>query len=337
MAATPETKKSEEFFTEIRQMVFNFRKTRILFTAFELDIFTILDTGPMSAEEVATKIHSDPRSTNRLMNALVALRYLEKENGRFSNTVLNSRHLVKDKPGYFGGMMHNVHLFYSWNTLTQAVKSGKSVINQKEGHDKTQWIRAFIEAMHSRAQNQAPEVAKKLDLRHVKEVLDIGGGSGIFSMAMVNVNPNLHATVFDLPDVIPITKAFILKEGYNGKIRTIAGSFREKLPDDTYDLIFLSAIIHMNSFEQNEDLITKCNKVLNPGGSIVIQDYVMNDDRTSPEAGAIFALNMLVGTENGDTYTEAEIRAWFEHIGLINISRVDLSYGSSLMIGEKAG
>ena len=335
MNTQPTNKEQEAFLAETRQMVFEFRKTRILFTAFELDIFTHLDDKALQAEDVAKKCGTDARATTRLMNALTALGYLEKEGDYFKNTPVTGKFLVKGKPSFFGGMMHSANLFNSWNTLTEAVKAGTTVIKREKNFNNEKWTRAFINAMHARAKNLAPEVAGKLDLQNVHKVLDIGGGSGIFSMAVTDRGKNIQATVFDLPNVIPITREFIEKEGYTEKIDTREGSFREKLPDEAYDMVLLSAIIHMNSFEQNNDLIEKCSRVLKPGGQLVIQDFIMNDSRTEPQSGALFALNMLVGTEAGDTYTEAEISSWFLHNGIETHKRIAMKNGSSLLIGRK--
>ena len=335
MKAQPTEQEQETFLAETRRMTFEFRKTRILFTAFELDIFTILDDKALNAENLAKKCEADSRATSRLLNALVALDYLEKEGELFRNTPLTSKFLVKGKPGFYGGLMHSAHLFNTWSTLTQAVKAGTTVIKKEENFNNDEWVRAFINAMHARAKSLAPEVAAKLDLQDVKKVLDIGGGSGIFSMAITNRRSNIHATVFDLPNVVPITREFIEKEGYTGNVDTYEGSFREKLPDENYDMVILSAIIHMNSYEQNNDLINKCSKVLTPGGQIVIQDFIMNESRTEPLSGALFALNMLVGTEAGDTYTESEISTWFGNNKIETVKQTEMQNGSSLLIGRK--
>jgi SAM-dependent methyltransferase len=119
------------------------------------------------------------------------------------------------------------------------------------------------------------------------------------------------------------------------KIELKAGSF---LTDDfgkDFDLILLSAIVHMNSYDENKNLIKKCCDSLNPGGQIIIKDWVMKEERTEPEAGAFFALNMLVGTKNGDTFTENEMREWFSAAGISKVERKGTSFGGDLMIGKK--
>lgn len=165
--------------------------------------------------------------------------------------------------------------------------------------------------------------------------MDVGGGSGAFSMAFVRAGDDLKATVFDLPNVVPLTKEYIDREGLAEDIKTVSGDYHKDEFGSGYDLAFLSAIIHANSFEQNLSLIQKVSRALNPGGQIVISDFIMDDNRYQPAFGAYFALNMLVGTQGGDTYTESEIKGWMENAGIAFTERKDLRRGTGLMIGRK--
>ncbi|MCL4549332.1 MAG: methyltransferase [Bacteroidetes bacterium] len=166
-------------------------------------------------------------------------------------------------------------------------------------------------------------------------MLDVGGGSGTFAMEFIKQNPQLTATVFDLPGIIPITEKYVAQENLTGKVNFLSGDYLEDDFGNDYDLIFLSAIVHINSYEENSQLIQKCYNALNKGGQIIIKDWVMNDDRTEPAGGAFFALNMLVGTRSGDTYTESEMKEWMEKTGIKKIERKNTSYGFSLIIGYK--
>jgi len=322
---------------ELMETIFAFRQARIILTAFELDIFSKLGNENKSSSEIADNINLNHRATDRLMNALTALGLLKKENGKFSNTDLTLKHLVKGKPGYLGGIAHSVNLWQTWSTLTDAVKAGTSVYNKEPVNERdSKWLDAFISAMHMRAkQNQAPGIAKLLNFNGVKKVLDVGGGSGVFSFAMISQNPSLKAVVFDLPNVIPITKRYIENEGFKDKVETISGDyFKDKLGEG-YDMIFLSAIIHSNSPDENILLIKKCASALNSNGQIVIMDNIMDDDRISPYNGVLFALNMLVGTDNGDTYTEAEVNSWMSKADIMDFKRIETEFENTLLIGKK--
>jgi 3-hydroxy-5-methyl-1-naphthoate 3-O-methyltransferase len=165
--------------------------------------------------------------------------------------------------------------------------------------------------------------------------LDVGGGSGVFASTFVSKNAGTTAVVFDLPNVIPITKEFIDKEHIQNKVSTLTGNY---LIDDIgsgYDLVFLCAIIHSNSDSENRLLIKKCYESLNSGGQIVIVDFVMNNDRTEPAGGTIFAINMLVGTEKGDTYTKGEIFSWLNDASFIDLEVKNTPDEDSIVYGRK--
>ena len=307
-----------------------FQGSRILLSAFELDVFTVLGDEEKSSEEVANTIAADPRGTDRLLNALCVLKVLTKSRDKFANSPAAAQLLVKGKPGYQAGLMHTVHLWDSWSTLTSAVRNG-GLVNQSAVEDRDDtWFVAFIAAMHGRAAKEAPGLVSRLDLAGVSRVLDVGGGSGAFSMAFVRAKDGLKSTVFDLPNVVSLTQGYIEKEGLSDRIDTVAGDYkRDELPIG-YDLVFLSAIIHSNSPRLNQSLFNKVSRSLNPGGRIVISDFIMNDDRVSPAFGAFFALNMLVNTPEGDTYTEQEVKEWITRAGMSFVERK-----GGLMIGRK--
>jgi SAM-dependent methyltransferase len=319
---------------QVRGIAYAFQESRVLLTAHELGIFNALGRGRHSSAGIAALIGSDPRATDRLMNALCAMGLLTKENGRFSNSEAASQCLVEGSPGYLGGLMHTVHLWDTWSTLTEAVRRGTSVPQSGTGARGEGWLQAFIAAMHDRAVRQAAAVVGQIDLSNVTRVLDVGGGSGAFAMAFARAKDRIRATVFDLPVVIPLTMSYIEREGLPDRVDTVAGDY---LKDDLgagYDLVFLSAVIHSNSPGENAALIIKCARALSPGGSVVVLDFIMDEERVAPSHGAIFALNMLVGTARGDTYTESEVSRWMTGAGLSGVSQQGTPFGTSQIVGR---
>ena len=321
--------------TELRETANSFRVSRVILSAFELRLFTILDKHMMSPEDISLQINTDPRATDRLMNALCAIGLLKKVKGKFYNADLASKYLVEGKPEFMGNLYHTNHLWNTWTYLTDSVKKGTSFKGDQNRTERPGWVESFIGAMHYRGVNQGKILAMMIDFTNVKSILDVGGGSAAFSMELVKKNPSIKATVLDLPHVIPLTKRYVSEAGLTEKFQFLEGSYLTTELKVGYDLILLSAIIHINSYEQNKSLVKKCADALNQGGMIIINDFVMNDDRTQPSYGALFSLNMLVGTEKGDTYTEKEISEWYEAAGLTKIERKNTSYGSDLMIGIK--
>ncbi|MFC1558944.1 methyltransferase dimerization domain-containing protein, partial [candidate division KSB1 bacterium] len=165
---------------DIRAMASAFQKSRILLTAYELDLFTVLGEESKSSTDVAELLGTGKKATDRLMNALCAIGLLEKNEGMFLNTSLSLRFLVKGKPGYMAGLMHVVHLWDTWSTLTEAVRHGKSVVAQHIDKKNEEWRSAFIDAMHESGCKKAQSVVELLDLNGVSRVLDVGGGSGAY-------------------------------------------------------------------------------------------------------------------------------------------------------------
>jgi len=320
---------------DIREIAYSFRESRILLSAFELKIFTVINTHMMTSEEVSKIINADTRATDRLMSALCGMKLLKKVKEKYYNTDLSSKYLIEGKPDFMGNLYHTNHLWNSWAHLTDSVIKGSSFTGDQNKIEKDEWVEAFISAMHYRGVNQGKILSMMIDITNVNKILDLGGGSAAFSMELVKKNPSINAVVLDLPHVIPLTKKYVLQEGLIDKFNFIEGDYLTRDFESNYDLILLSAIVHINSFEQNKLLIKKCADSTNKNGMIIINDFIMNEDRTQPYNGAFFSLNMLVGTVSGDTYTEEEIKGWFTSAGISKIERKNTSFGSDLMIGIK--
>jgi predicted O-methyltransferase YrrM len=317
---------------QILEMVSAFQKSRIILTAFELDVFTTIGNDGKTSPDVAGAIQADRRGTDRLLNALCALGFLQKEKGRFMNTDLSKRYLVKGSEEYLSRIGHSLNLYRSWGSLTDAVKAGTTVLARE--YDPVS-LGNFIEAMHHRARKTADRLVSYIDLTGVKRVLDVGGGSGVYSMAFARAKPGLKAVVLDLPKVTELARKYISETGLSASISTMDGDYNRDDFGTGYDLVFMSAIVHINSFDENVALIARAHRSLNPGGVIVIQDHIMEDNRTEPARGALFALNMLVNTRRGDTYTEGEMRQWFEMAGCVDVRRIPTGMENDLMTGTR--
>jgi precorrin-6B methylase 2 len=219
--------------------------------------------------------------------------------------------------------MHTVHLWQTWGTLTGAVRAGTAVRPPGVEARDEDWTEAFIAAMHSRASAIAPEVVRAVGVENVARLLDVGGGSAAFSIAFAQADPDLRAEVFDLPPVLPIAQRHIRAAGLETRVTTRPGDLEEDDFGEGYDLILLSAICHMLGPDGNRDLIRRCAAALALSGRLVIRDFILEPDRTAPPMAALFALNMLVGTRDGSTYTESEYRDWCAAAGLTQVARPD--------------
>ncbi|HEY3414883.1 MAG TPA: methyltransferase [Armatimonadota bacterium] len=312
-----------------------FMASRVILSGVEIGVFEALGNGPCSSQDVAATLKTDPRATDRLLNALVVQGLLLKQGGLFRNSEAAEQCLVPGRPGYAAdGLMHTAHLWHTWTNLTEAVRNGKTPA--REEATSANRADAFIAAMHHNAMSRAPLIVGALDLTGVNRLLDIGGGSADYAMAFCRAKNGLTATVFDLPDICPITQGYIDRAGLADRVNTYGGNYLQDAFPGGYDLALLSAVIHSNSPDETRLLFSKAFRALNPGGRIVVADWFMDDERVNPPGGAMFALNMLVGTESGDTYTESETAQWLSGAGFDAIRRTDLAGGAtSLMIGSK--
>jgi len=309
-----------------------FWPARILLTAVELDIFAIIGEGRSSTGEVAKSARTDRRATELLLNALVAMGYLKKEGKRYENGEVARLHLVKGLPGYLGGALnHSNYLWMTWSHLTEVVRSGKPA--EEEGPAGA--TEHFIMAMHARAREDAGSIARMIDFTGVRKMLDLGGGPGTYAIEFARRNAGLEAVVFDRVDVVPIAQGIVAEAGIEGQVETMAGNFLKDDIGSGYDLVLVSAIIHSYGPRQNRLILGKVYEALNPGGQVVIRDFIMDERKTEPASGALFAINMLVNTDEGATWSEGEVREWLEGCGFGDITRKDDGSGSPLIIATK--
>jgi O-methyltransferase domain/Dimerisation domain len=308
-----------------------FRESRVLLTAIELDLFNAVGEGAAAAE-VARTLKTDARATEMLLNALASLGMLEKRGGVFRNAPEAARYFTSGSPADERlANVHKVHLWNTWSTLTECVRKGTAVRERPVGAD--QWTAAFIAAMHSNAAERVPAVVPAVDATTVRRMLDVGGGSGAYSIAFASANPGLHAEILDLPSVVPIAREHIAAAGLGDRVTAREGDLRSGGFGTGYDLVFVSAICHMLGPQENRELVARSFAALAAGGRLAIQEFILNADRAGPPQAALFALNMLVGTLSGNAYTEEEYSTWMQEAGFSGVHRVELAGPSGLMIG----
>jgi len=292
-----------------------FMRSRIILTAAELDLFTIIQDSSTSAEKIAQRFGFDLRALERIMDCLVTFGLLRKDHGAYSLTGEGASYSSKHPASELPMLLHMSRLWDSWSDLTEIVKKAPGSDRKPTMPMDIDSRRAFIGAMHVIGRFLSEKIAGSLDLHGYRKLLDIGGGSGTYTIAFLRHNPQLKAILFDLKDVIPIASERLSSEGLLDRVELIAGDFySEDLPGGC-DLALLSAIIHQNSPQQNLELYRKAYRSLEPGGMLLIRDHIMDEQRTQPHEGALFAINMLVNTQGGDTYTFDEVKRGLKDAG----------------------
>ena len=320
---------------DLNQTLRGYMESRALLTGLELDIFTAVGGGA-TAEEVAQKISTHTRATEMLLNALAAMGMLVKQQGVFRNTPTTARYFAAgSEDNARAGLIHIANIWHRWSNLTDSVRAGTAVGHQEMAERGDDWTEPFIAAMHRNAAERAPLVVQAVGAADDERLLDVGGGSAAYSIAFAQAHEKLHATVLDLPTVLPIAQRHINAAGLAGRVETIAGDLRHDALGKGFTLVLASAICHMLSPEENQYLLRRCFAALDPNGRVVIQDFILEPDKAAPKQAALFALNMLVGTPAGSTYSYEEYSAWLQEAGFQEVRHIRLPGPSSLMVGAK--
>lgn len=306
-----------------------------LHAAVKLDVFSHLGDEGAGVEDLATRLACDPRALGMLLNALSAMGLLAKRESLYHNTSASKSLLVRTSPRYVGHMiMHHHHLVQPWYHLAEAVKRGGPVegarLPEKDRRE------SFLMGMFNSAMAIAPGIAAQIDLKGRKRLLDLGGGPGTYAIHFCKENPRLKATVFDLPTTEPFARKTIARFGLSDRVDFVPGNFIEDEIPARYDVAWLSHILHGESPADCQAIVDKAAGVLDPGGLCLIHEFILNNQFDGPVFPALFSLNMLVNTENGRSYSEAQVREMMEKAGIRNLRRLPFEgpTQSGIIIGE---
>jgi SAM-dependent methyltransferase len=304
-----------------------FMRSRIILTAVELDFFTQLDERPCNPNELAREKQLDVRATTRVMDCLVAFGLLEKKGVVYRPTMKGSLYSAHHPKTNRPIVLHMNRAWNIWTDLTDVVKNGGDSKADPNLQLDTEHLKSFIGAMHVNSRDLAQKVASQCDVTRFHRLLDVGGASGTYTIAFLRSNPAMSAVLFDLENVIPMAKERLAQEKIKDRVDLVGGDYyRDELPTGC-DLALVSAIIHHHGPEKNFELFSKIYRALEPDGAVLIRDYIMDESRTKPLAGAVFAINTLVNRRGGDTYTFAEVKAALERAGFVDVRLV--GYGES--------
>ena len=312
-----------------------FQESRVILTALELDAFSAIGTGA-NAAEAAGKMEANDRGTEMLLNALASMGLLIKRGEMYHNSPVSARYFTATSPDNARpALLHTASLWVRWSTLTESVRSGRAVMGEEIAERGADWTQSFIAAMHRNATQRSGPVVRAIGAARVRRLLDVGGGSGAYSIAFAKANPELRAEIVDLPLVQPIARRHIEEAGVQDQVSVRVGDLRADRFGQNYDLVFVSAICHMLSPEENRDLLKRACQALAPGGRIAIQDFILEADKTAPRSAALFALNMLVGTRAGATYSEMEYADWLIEAGFRDIQRLPVPGSAGVILGMR--
>jgi SAM-dependent methyltransferase len=326
-------------FSELAKLAGSYVEARAIQAALELGVFEAL-INSQEAGGIAAAIRCDARATKLLLNALISIGLLTREESVYSLNETSSTYLLKGSPTYLGGMiLFDSSLWKIWGDLEKSVRSGKPARTPDMYQSDPNETERFIDAMDSlvQARGDAEVLAEMLDLGEVRELLDVGSGPATYPIFLCRKHSDLRVTVFDLGATLKATERFVDASGVGDRIRLVQGDYRRDPIPGTYQVAFLSNIIHGESVEENEWLMAKLYGCLDRNGTIIIKDHILDDSLARPSHGALFSLLMLLTTERGRCYSFNEVKGWLEKAGFQRVREVPLPppLTSSLVIGMK--
>jgi ubiquinone/menaquinone biosynthesis C-methylase UbiE len=339
MSAHPKDKPSPE---RVTQYSFGYAPPLIIEAAVKHKLFDALDAGPRTAEQVSAATGTSVRGVRILMNALVGLGLLVKEGAdRYALTSDSAAFLVSTKPGYLGGFYQHTssQLIPKWLKLADIVRTGTPAAAVNQEGDGANFFKQFVEDLFPFNYMAAKALGEALGIAKAKQavsVLDLAAGSGVWSIALAQQSPHVRVTAVDWPDVLDVTKKVAAKHGVAERFHFVAGDLRDADFGTGHQIATLGHILHSEGSARSQALLKKVAAALAPGGTIAIAEWLVNDDRTGPPPGLIFAVNMLVNTDQGDTFTFNEIRRWLDDAGFTNARLLEVPGPSPLVLAEKA-
>lgn len=324
---------------ELLKMHLGFAPSFILTTALELSVFSHVAAGRRTAEEIADAAGARPRPMRMLLDALVGMQLLARNPQGYELTPIAAQCLVRESPDYVGDMFVLARLWDSWSHLTETVRTGKPfrpVENQEEAEE---FFPQLIRGLHVMNREPARRTAEALGAgndRHGLRVLDVGCGSGVWSIAVAEADRQAHVTAQDFPGVLDTTRQFLKRHGVEDRYNFLPGNLKEvDFGVDRFDVALLGNIVHSEGELSSRDLFRRIHRALRSSGRMVVIDMIPNDERTGPPFALLFAVNMLVNTEFGDTYTMAEYTRWAREAGFRDMEAVDINWHSPLVIAHK--
>ncbi len=297
-------------------------QTCALHAGVKLDVFGTIGEEKRSGSEVARTLNVDVRAVSMLLNALTAMQLLKKQDTVYQNTPASLRFLTKASPNYVGHIIsHHQQLMSSWSKLDEGIKTGKSIRTRAASGDDT-WRENFLMGMFNMAMLLAPKIVSQIDLSGRKHLLDLGGGPGTWSIHFCKQYPQLKATVYDLPATRPFAEKTIEKFEMTDRIEFRDVDYIKEGIEGTYDVAWLSHILHSEGPDNCMRIIKKAVSALAPEGLILIHDFILNNTMDGPLFPTLFSLNMLLCTDGGQAYSERQITDMLASAGVKNLQRI---------------
>jgi hypothetical protein len=321
----------------IMQFAWGYVPPLVLEAAIRHRVFDVLDAGPKTIPQLHAETKTSERGLSAIAHALVGLNFLAKDDqGRFSLTPESATFLVSTKPSFQGGIIRHCseQLIPKFLSLNQIVATGKPVeaVNQEDAGG--EFFHQFVTDIFPMSYPSAQVLARHLNLNSAR-VLDLAAGSGVWGIALAQSSPQVSVTAVDWPEVIPITRKTAARFGLADRFSFVEGDLLQADFGSNHTVATLGHILHSEGRERSRALLAKTFAALAPGGTIAIAEFLVNPDRRGPIGGLLFAVNMLVNTDAGDTFSFEEIGAWLAEAGFVDARTLDAPGPSPLVLATK--
>ncbi len=323
---------------KIMETAFAYAATRVLVSGVDLEVFTHIANGNHTSEDIAKAAKASQRGTEILLNSLAALNFITKSNGTYVLNPLSEKFLVKGTPAYFGDFVKHIDsLWEPWGDLTRVVKTGKPFqrVDKEQGVEFFQKLVSQLFPMSYPCAKAAAEILGVGRTWKGLNVLDVAAGSGAWGIAFAQNDADTRVTALDWPNVLEVTKKFVDKFKLRQRFSYLPGDLREVDFGNGYDLVILGHICHSEGAEKTRVLLSRAFGALKQGGRLLIADMIPDDERATSVFPLLFAVNMLVNTTEGNTFTMAEYRKWLADAGFCDITAIDAHGPSPLIVAMK--
>lgn len=344
--AAPETRPAQSAGAptpqRIMEMTWGFATPLMLEAAIKNRVFDVLEDGPKDIAALAQATGASQRGLRALCDGLVGFDFLRRDdNDRYALTPESATFLVSTKPTFQGFLLKHIstQLIPNWMDLPERVRTGQPAARVNTEEDGATFFSAFVADLYPMSAPAANVLAEALNIPAATQpvrVLDIAAGSGVWSITLAKRSPQVQVTAVDWPGVLPITRQFAQRDGVADRFATIEGDILAvDLPANHFQVATLGHILHSEGEARSRRLLQRMFEALAPGGTIAIAEFVVDDDRRGPAGPLIFALNMLVNTEQGDAFTFAQMSSWLADCGFINTRQLPAPGPSPLILATK--
>jgi ubiquinone/menaquinone biosynthesis C-methylase UbiE len=320
-------------------MWFSYAPSCVLGAAVQLDVFSHIAAGSSTAAEVARAAGATERGTRMLLDALTGFELLTKQDDHYTLAPLAAEFLVRDRPNYMGAVLENNFLMDSWSHLADIVRTGNAAHRVERQQEAEQFFPRLVRSLHVMNREPARRLAAALGAGTASqglEVLDVACGSGVWGIAIAEADSRSRVTANDFPVVLETTREYLRRHDVERQFDFLPGDLKgTDLGESRFDLALLGNVLHSEGEASSRDLLRRLARALKPVGRVAIIDMVPNDERTGPPFPLLFAINMLVHTTEGDTFTLAEYMEWLREAGFNKVETVEIGGASPAIVATR--